>query len=100
MSSLYAMQRANGDWFALDDHGRLRVPVFSSHRDGMLARADNWGMWLFKPMALDGRKLKELVPADGAGEAELWLVDSPFTSLKRGRLTDRAELSLLVREAA
>jgi len=39
MSSLYAMRRANGDWFALDDSGRFRVPVFSSQRGGMLTRA-------------------------------------------------------------
>lgn len=100
MDMMYAMQRANGDWFALDDHGRLRVPVFSGVLDGMRARVDVWGLRLFKPVALDGRKLKELVPADGVGEAELWLVDSPFTSLNRGRLIDRAHLSLLVQEAA
>lgn len=97
---MYAMQRANGDWFALDHHGRLRVPVFSSRWDGMLARVDNWGLRLFKPVALDGRKLREIVPADGVGDVEFWLVGTPFTSLKRGRLMDRAELSLLVRDAA
>lgn len=97
---MYAMQRANGDWFALDDHGLLRVPVFSSVVDGMRARVDVWGLRLFKPVALDERKLKELVPAGGVGEAELWLVDSPFTSLKRGRLIDRPQLSLLVQDAA
>ncbi|HLL75837.1 MAG TPA: hypothetical protein VK421_11310 [Pyrinomonadaceae bacterium] len=100
MTTVYAMQRANGDWFALDDHGRLRVPMFSSVLDGMRARVDIWGMRLFKPVALDGRKLKELVPADGVGDVELWLVDSPFTSLRRGRPVDRAELSQLMREAA
>ncbi len=100
MGSLYAMQRANGDWFALEDRGRLRVPVFSSVLDGMRARVDIWGMRLFKPVALDGRKLKELVPADGVGDAELWLVETPFTNLKRGRLIERAQLSLLVQDAA
>ena len=100
MSSLYAMQRANGDWFALDDHGRFRVPVFSSSRDGMLARGRHWGMQLFKPVALDGRALKELVPADGVTGTDFWLVDKPFTNLKRGRLIDRAQLSLLVQDAA
>ncbi len=100
MATMYAMRRANGDWFALDDHGRLRVPVFSSQWDGMLARVDNWGMSLFKPVALDGRKLRELVPADGVGDVELWLVDSPFTNLERGRLIDRPQLSLLVQDAA
>ena len=100
MKKMYAMQRANGDWFALDDHGQLRVPVFSSQLDGMRARVDVWGMRLFKPVALDGRKLRELVPADGVGEAEIWLVEGPFTNLKRGRLIDHAQLSLLVQGAA
>ena len=99
MSSLYAMRRANGDWFALEDRGRFRVPLFSSEWDGMLARVSHWGMRLFKPVALEGRALKELVPADGVTDTDFWLVDKPFTNLKRGRLIDRARLSLLVQDA-
>jgi hypothetical protein len=90
------MQRANGDWFALDERGRFRVPVFSSRQGGLMARVSSWGLRLFKPMALDGRALEELVPADGAGETDFWLVDDPFTSLNRGRLIDRAQLSRLL----
>ena len=99
MSSLYAMRRANGDWFALDDRGRFRVPLFSSEWDGMQARVSHWGMQLFKPIALDGHMLKELVPADGVTGTDFWLVDKPFTNLKRGRLIDRAQLSLLAQDA-
>ncbi len=94
------MRRANGDWFALDDSGRFRVPVFSSHWDGMKARVNHWGMQLFKPVALDGRSLGELVTQDGAGETDFWLVETPYTSLKRGRPLDRAQLSQLVGAAA
>ena len=100
MSSLYAMRRANGDWFALDDRGRFRVPLFSSQRGGMMARVKHWGMQLFKPVALDARSLAELVPADAAGETDFWLVDDPFTDLNRGRLIERAQLALLVQDAA
>jgi hypothetical protein len=100
MSSLYAMQRANGDWFAIDDRGRFRVPVFGSRRGGMLARVSHWGMRLFAPVALDPGALAELVPAGGVGETDFWLVDDPFTHMDRGRLIDRAQLSLLVRDAA
>ena len=100
MSSLYAMQRANGDWYALEERGRFRVPLFSSQWGGMLARVSHWGMRLFKPVALDARSLEELVPADGVTETDFWLVDDPFTSLSRGRPIDRAQLSALVREAA
>jgi hypothetical protein len=99
MSSLYAMRRANGDWFALDDRGRFRVPLFRSHWGGMLARVSHRGMLLFKPTALDVNALEELVMTDGVGETDFWLVDDPFTGLKRGRLIDRAQLSLLVRDA-
>jgi hypothetical protein len=53
-------------------------------------------MWLFKPVALDAHSVEELVPAGGAGETDFWLVEEPFTSLKRGRLVDRAQLKLLV----
>jgi hypothetical protein len=90
------MQRANGDWFALDDRGRFRVPVFSSRQGGLMARVSNWGMRLFKPVALDARALRELVPADGAGETDFWLVDDPFTSLNRGRIIYLAQLSPLM----
>ena len=100
MGSLFAMRRANGDWFALDDRGRFRVPLFDSHYDGMLARAHNWEMSLFSPAALDARSLGELVPADGVSDTDFWLVDGPYTDLNRGRLIDREQLSLLVRGGA
>jgi hypothetical protein len=100
MGILFAMRRANGDWFALDDLGRFRVPVFGSHRGGMLARWSHPAMQLFKPVALDGRSLGELVPEDGVSETHFWLVEDPFTNLNRGRLIDRAQLSALVRDAA
>ena len=100
MSSLFAMRRANGDWFALDDRGRYRVPLFSSHWGGMLARVSHRGLWLFKPVALDARSLDELVPAGGVGETDFWLVAEPFTNLNRGRLIERQQLSLLLRDAA
>lgn len=96
MNNLFAMRRANGDWFALDDRGRFRVPLFNSQQSGLMARVNHWGMRLFKPVALDRRALEELVPANGAGETDFWLVEDPFTSLSRGRLIDRAQLSRLV----
>jgi hypothetical protein len=65
-----------------------------------MARVNHWGMRLFKPVALDGRALGELVPADGVSETDFWLVDDPFTNLNRGRLIDRAQLSQLVRDSA
>ena len=99
MNEMYAMRRANGDWFALDDRGRFRVPVFSSRQGGLMASVNNWGLRLFKPVALDGRALAELVAPPGGGETDFWLVEDPFTNLKRGRLIERAQLSLVVQAA-
>ena len=95
MSHTYVMQRANGDVFAVEEHGHLRVPLFTSSSDGLLARLRNFGMLLFKPVMLDARLLKQIVPVGGAAELEFWLVDDPRINLNRGRLLQHAEVSLL-----
>ncbi|MCA1577357.1 MAG: hypothetical protein LC794_08345 [Acidobacteria bacterium] len=96
MSDIYVMQRANGDVFALDDHGRFRVPLFRSSRDAIVARLRNFGMLLFKPVQLDDSLLKELVPVGGADEVEFWLVNDPLINLNRGQLVQPAQLASLM----
>lgn len=96
MSDIYAMQRANGDVFALDHKGRFCVPLFHSSRDAMTARSRNGDMLLFKPVALDTRLLRELVPKGGQNNVDLLLVKDPLRSLKRGDPVDHAELVLIV----
>ena len=96
MKEIYAMQRANGDWFALEDHGRFRVPLFHSSHDALMSRLRNFEMLLFKPVALDARSLKELKPAAGGREADLFIVNDPFTSLNRGSPVQHAQLALLL----
>lgn len=96
MSGIYVMQRANGDVFALDDHGRFRVPLFNSARDAILARLRNFGMLLFKPVQLDAGLLKQLVPVGGAAEVEFWLVNDPLINLNRGRLVQPEQLAILM----
>jgi len=91
------MQRANGDVFALDDHGRFCVPLFHSTRDAMTARLRNGDMLTFKPVALDARLLRELAPEGEQNNVDLLLVKDPLRSLKRGSLVEHAELVLLVR---
>lgn len=100
MSSIYAMQRANGDWFALDDRGRLRVPVFRSTSEAMQARSRNFEMLLFTPVALNEHALNDLAQTETEGAAGFWLVDDPSVKLKRGHPLEHAQLALLVREAA
>jgi hypothetical protein len=94
MSDIFVMQRANGDVFALDDHGRFRVPLFTSTRDAFLARSRNFGMLLFKPVQLDTGLLKQLVPFGGAAEVDFWLVSDPLINLNRGRLVQPEQLAL------
>ena len=95
MSDIYAMQRANGDVFALDNKGRFCVPLFHSSHDAMTARLRNGDMLLFKPVVIDARLLRELRPKGGQN-VDLLLVKDPLRSLKRGDQVDYAELTLLV----
>ena len=99
MSSLYAMRRANGDWFALDDHGRLRMPVFRSSSAAMHARGRHPGMFLFKPMVFDDRALKGLALEVGGNDVCFWLVDEPFINLSQGRPLDHTQFDLLLHNA-
>ena len=96
MSGIYVMQRANGDVFSLDDHGRFRVPLFNSSRDAFLARLRNFGMLLFKPVQLDAGLLKQLIPSAGAAELDFCLVSDPLINLNRGRLLQPAQLAVLM----
>ena len=96
MGEIYAMQRAKGDVFALDNKGRFCVPLFHSSRDAITARLRNGDMLLFKPVAVDARLLRELVPKGGQNNVHLLLVKDPLRSLKRGDLVDHAELVLIV----
>jgi hypothetical protein len=39
MSDIFAMRRANGDWFALEDYGRLRSEPASAGAGALHGRA-------------------------------------------------------------
>ena len=91
MKSLFAMRRANGDWFALDDQGSFRVPLFHSSGDAMLARSRETGMECFKPVGLDAAAFENLTTTD-EGKACFWLVTDPLMKLSRGRALDRQQL--------
>jgi hypothetical protein len=93
------MQRANGDWFALDDHGRLRMPVFHSSSAAMHARSRYPGMFLFKPMVFDERALNGLALERDGNDVSFWLVDEPFINLSRGRSLNHMQFELLMHKA-
>ena len=96
MSEIYAMQRANGDVFALDHNGGFCVPLFHSSSDAMTARSRNGDMLLFKPIAIDARVLREISPKRNGTDVALLLVKDPLRNLKHGSPIEHAELVLLV----
>jgi len=96
MSDVYVMQRANGDVFALDDHGRFRVPLFNTSRAAFVARLRNLGMLLFKPVQLDASLLEQLVPSGAAADVDFCLVSDPLINLNRGRIVQPAQLAVLM----
>jgi hypothetical protein len=96
MSDIFAMQRANGDWFALDHYGRLRVPLFHSINDAMMARLRNFGLLLFEPVVIDALFLKNIVPLPGDDEVDFCIIDDPFAGLSRGATVGRRELAVLI----
>lgn len=98
MSSVYAMQRANGDWFALEDEGRLRVPVFHTRNQAMMARSRDSGMECFRPAILDERAVDDLTA--GEGNVGYWLVENPSIKLRHGRPLDHVQINSLLSELA
>src|ERR1041385_640452 len=97
MTTFYAMRRANGDWFALEDHARLLVPLFRSSHDALMARLRNFEMLLFHPVALDAQLLKTVAPAESGGsDVDFCLINDPFAKLRRGFHIERAHIASLM----
>src|SRR5438270_7272843 len=99
-SGIYAMRRANGDWFALEARERLRVPLFHSSHNAMIARLRNFGMSLFKPVVLDARLLAEILQLGAAGDVDYCLAKDPLAKLKRVSPVEPAQLALLISNPA
>lgn len=96
MSNIFAMRRANGDWFALENQARLLVPVFHSSHDALMARLRNVGMLVFQPVALDARLLKDIISVNGGPPATFCIVKDPFASLSLGWPIEPAQLAVLI----
>jgi hypothetical protein len=100
MSEIFAMQRANGDVFALDNDGGFRIPVFQTAADAHTARMRNVEMLLFKPAVVGGPLLKELLKIGEARDVEFWLVSDPLIDLKHGVSLRRPEFAAMLAKAA
>ena len=97
MNTIYAMQRANGDWYALEQRDGLRVPIFSSNREAMQARSFNVELLVFKPVAVDERALNDLAQVEGQRPSHFWLVKDACVNMKRGVALEHSELAKLIR---
>jgi hypothetical protein len=97
MTDVYAMRRANGEWFVLEDNGRLRVPLFHSTHDASMARLRTVEMLLYSPIALDAQLLNEIV--GGRSEVDFCIVNNPFASLRRGISLPQAQIASLLGSA-
>ncbi len=91
------MRRANSDWYALDDNGNFRVPIFHSSSSAMTARMQDPGMECFRPVLLDEPAFRDLTTTDG-GKASFWLISDPLLRLSKGRSLDHRELEALLQE--
>jgi hypothetical protein len=98
MTDMFAMRRANGDWFALEDDGRLRVPIFHSAHEALMARLRTVEMLLFSPIALDTKLLNEIV--GGQSDVDFCIISNPFASLRRGLRLPQSQLVSLLTSAA
>jgi hypothetical protein len=90
------MQRANGDWFAIEDRERLHVPIFRTHQEAMKALTRNPDLVCFRPVLLDERALPGLVTIGGE-PASFWLINDAARALHRGSPLNFAEFERLMR---
>ncbi|HET6975571.1 MAG TPA: hypothetical protein VFI24_04565 [Pyrinomonadaceae bacterium] len=96
MKTFYAMRRANGDWFAVEDKGDLRMPIFKNSGDAMTARLRDPGMDCFRPVTFDTAALEELRKTDGQTASFLMIID-PSRHLKHGLRLGFTELTPLMK---
>ena len=97
--NLYGMQRANGDWFAIREPSRFRVPLFSSVDEAKSARAFNVELLVFSATLFDERALKQVGQLEEDRGVYFWLVDEASRNMRRGVALERAQVELMLNEA-
>ena len=97
--NLYGMQRANGDWFAIREPSRFRVPLFSSVDEAKSARAFNIELLVFSAALFDERALKQLGQLEEDRAVYFWLVDESSRNMRRGVALERAQVELMLNDA-
>src|ERR1041384_6650867 len=93
--SLYGMQRANGDWFAIKEPLRFRVPLFSSMREAADVRAFNVEMLVFSPMIFDEHALKQVGQVENDRPGYFWLGEKASRNMRRGIALQHEDMDLI-----
>lgn len=94
--SLYGMQRANGDWFAIKEPRGFRVPLFSSMSEAAAVRAFNVEMLVFNPVIFDERALKQVGQLEDDRPVYFWLVEKASRNMRHGMSVHYAQLALIL----
>jgi hypothetical protein len=90
------MQRANGDWFAIKEPRRFRVPLFSSVSEAAVVRAFNVEMLVFSPALFDERALKQVGQTEDDRLVYFWLVDKASRNMRRGIALQHEDMALIL----
>ena len=97
--SLFGMQRANGDWFAIKEPSRFRVPLFSSVSEAKATRAFNVDLLVFSPALFDERALKQVAQLEEDRAVYFWLVEESSRNMRRGIALERDQVALMLNRA-
>ena len=97
--NLYGMQRANGDWFAIREPTRFRVPLFSSVDEAKSVRAFNVELLVFSAALFDERALKQVGQFEENRAVYFWLVDESSRNMRRGVALEREDVELMINHA-
>jgi hypothetical protein len=93
------MQRANGDWFAIKETLRFRVPLFSSMSEAAHVRAFNVEMLVFSPTIFDEAALKQVGQVEDDRPVYFWLVEKASRNMRRGIELQHQDMTLILNGA-
>ena len=94
--SLYGMKRANGDWFAIKEAMRFRVPLFSSMSEAAHVRAFNVEMLVFSPTIFDEQALKQVGQVENDRPVYFWLVEKASRTMRRGIELQHEDMAVIL----
>lgn len=92
---MYAMQRANGEWFTTEIEGRLCLPVFRNFTAAQRVHARIADLMVYLPQPLDSVTLETLKRS--RNDIGFWLVDEfdPNAELTPGHWLTESELVVI-----